>query len=144
LSDNVHAISVTLKGKGAYDPWIVVYAENPAQAKERVDNVASSGLIESVVAAAKRYGDAAPTTYASQDNNSSNQQSSNSGGWGGSSGGGSSSGQQQEDPGRPSGDAPRCEHGTKVWKNPSDKTWKGWFCPERKRAGTCAAEWVND
>ncbi len=49
-----------------------------------------------------------------------------------------------EDPGRPDGPAPECEHGAKIWRNPPDKDWKGWFCSARKRSGSCAAEWVND
>ncbi len=74
--------------------------------------------------------------------------------WGNSFGGGESSGSSQaaggggnsfpEDPGRPSGAAPECEHGAKIWRNPPDKDWKGWFCSARKRSGSCAAEWIND
>jgi hypothetical protein len=61
-------------------------------------------------------------------------------GWGG----GNRQRSNDDDPGRPSGPAPQCDHGEKVWRNPQDKQWKGWFCPENKRAGNCKTEWVND
>lgn len=69
-------------------------------------------------------------------------------GWGnGSSGGnsGQAAGKDQlpEDPGRPDGAAPECEHGPKFWRNPADKPWQGWFCTANKRQGSCKTDWVN-
>lgn len=69
-------------------------------------------------------------------------------GWGSGNSGGNSGGgggnRQDDGPGRPNGPAPECEHGPKVWVNPNNKDWKGWFCPQKKRAGSCSAEFVND
>jgi hypothetical protein len=72
-------------------------------------------------------------------------------GWGNSGGGGTSassasSGKKEypPDPGRPAGDPPECEHGPKEWRNPPNKDWKGWFCSAKKRAGSCATDWIND
>lgn len=76
-------------------------------------------------------------------------------GWGNSGGGSSSSGSSSggggstkkeypPDPGRPAGDPPNCEHGPKEWRNPPNKDWKGWFCSAKKRAGSCATDWIND
>lgn len=46
------------------------------------------------------------------------------------------------DAGRPPGPAPECQHGPKVWKNPDNKPWKGWFCSANQRDGACKTQWV--
>lgn len=42
-------------------------------------------------------------------------------------------------------EAPRCDHGTRLWKTGTGKTGKpysGWVCPEKLRDNQCAAIWL--
>lgn len=131
------ALSVTLKGPNAQDPWIVAYGDTPDEVGALVNEIDDSGLLETVANVGKKYrtllGAQATLdgTFAERQQGGGQQQSGSqaSGGaqteadrWG-----------KEYTRGRP--DAPDSGHGPAVhkkWKNQQGKISERWIDPRAK------------
>jgi hypothetical protein len=140
VSENNTGVTVTLKaGQGFEAPWIVIHAENVADAKDQIDQGVFAELAERTVAAAEFFRAAhnvkkglaaneAASAPAQQDGGASNY-ATNSG----------APAQQ--------GEGKTCIHGAMTYREgvgkQSGKPYKAYFCPAPKGSAQCSPEFLR-
>lgn len=139
------AISITLKAGQGYDsPWVVIRADDPQAALNRLNAVGQLGILartaevatelQGVYAAARpvQNGGIGATAVAVEGTQAQ-------AGW--SSGGGQQAAQSGGTP------SPRCQHGERVFREgvskKTGKPYKAWYCPNPNRDAQCAPEWAS-
>lgn len=121
-------IVVTLKGGAGFDaPWIVVHATDAADALEQLNDKVLGELIARTKTVSAHFsgGSGNAGRPASPQSNSRPP--------------------QQQAPAS-AGNAPGCDHGTRVYKSgvsKAGKPYKMWACPSGDRNDQCSPEWIR-
>lgn len=125
-------VVVTLKGGRDFDaPWIVIHANDVADANDHLRDAALGELIRNTQEVAKFFAGGGQNTP-----QAAPQRPQNNGGQRGKPAGASM---------HPQGETRQCAHGQMTYRsgiNRNGKPYEAFFCPERDRAQQCPAVWL--
>lgn len=136
-------VVVTLKGGNGYDQsWIVIHAEDAAEAAAQLEDVDSIKRLIVATRNAERYFHSTGQQQGGAQSNGGGQQSR-----GGDSGGqGRTKGRPQGAAQAPDGEVRYCDHGEMVFKSGTGKNgkpWKAFMCPAPRGSNQCDPEWLR-